>query len=106
MRILFDQGVPGPLRQSLSGHEIDTAYENGWATLENGQLLDAVEESGYEVFITTDKNLRYQQNLAHRTISIIVLPTPSWPRLRQLTAEVLEAVNRTGPGSYHEVPLA
>ncbi len=64
MRILFDQGTPLPLRDSLTGHAVATAYELGWSTLGNGELLDAAERAGYDLFITTDQNLRYQQNLS------------------------------------------
>jgi hypothetical protein len=64
MRILFDQGTPTPLRYHLLGHQVALAYEQGWSTLENGELLNAAEAAGFEVLITTDKNLRYQQNLA------------------------------------------
>lgn len=64
MRVLFDQGTPVPLRQALTGHSVFTAYELGWATLKNGELLRSAEEQGFEIFVTTDANLRYQQNLA------------------------------------------
>ena len=70
MRILFDQGVPEPLRQLLKKHEIATAYEKGWSTLSNGDLLDAAERDGYRTFVTTDSNLKYHQNLRTRTIKI------------------------------------
>lgn len=60
MRVLFDQGTPVPLRHFLSGHEVSTAYELGWATLKNGELLGLAEERGFEVLVTTDGNLRYQ----------------------------------------------
>ncbi len=63
MRILFDQGTPVLLRQTLTAHKVSTAFEMGWAKLENGDLLRAAEGQ-FDVFITTDQNLRYQQNLA------------------------------------------
>ena len=73
MRVLFDQGTPAPLRQALVGHVVETAYELGWATLKNGELISAAEAAGFEDLVTTDKNLKYQQNLTARTISIVVL---------------------------------
>jgi predicted nuclease of predicted toxin-antitoxin system len=73
MKILFDQGTPVPLRQHLPGHTVDVAYERGWSNLSNGDLLDAAERDGYQVLITTDQNLRYQQNLADRQIAVVVL---------------------------------
>src|SRR5215216_440790 len=80
MRIVFDQGTPVPLRRQLVGHTITTAYEQGWATLTNGALLDAAERAGFEVLITTDQNLRYQQNLTGRRLALVVFQSTSWPR--------------------------
>jgi hypothetical protein len=71
MNILFDQGTPVPLRRHLREHTISTAYEQGWATLTNGQLLEAAEHAGYHLLITTDQNLQYQQNLSERQIAIL-----------------------------------
>ncbi|MDZ4717339.1 MAG: hypothetical protein SH847_02635 [Roseiflexaceae bacterium] len=61
MNILFDQGVPVPLRRALTNHGVVTVYEQGWSTLVNGQLLEVAEQQGFDVFITTDQNLKYQQ---------------------------------------------
>lgn len=58
MKILFDQGTPVPLRRSLAAHEVHTAYELGWQTLENGELLNAAENDGYDLLISTDQNLK------------------------------------------------
>lgn len=73
MRILFDQGTPEPFRKYLAKHAVRTAYEEGWSRLRNGDLLTAAEAAGFEVFVTTDKNIRYQQNLEGRQIAIVVL---------------------------------
>ena len=81
MKILFDQGTPRPLRHHLAAHEIKTAAQMGWDKLHNGALLNAAE-SAFDVFITTDKNLRYQQKLTDRQIAILVLSSTSWPRIR------------------------
>lgn len=72
MRILFDQGTPAPLRRFLTGHLVSTAYEEGWSTVTNGDLIRLAEQKGFELLITTDTNLRYQQNLESRSISIVV----------------------------------
>jgi hypothetical protein len=80
MKILFDQGTPVPLRRQLQEHSVDTAYERGWSHLTNGALLAAAEAAGYELLITTDRNLKYQQNLAGRSLAILVLLSASWPR--------------------------
>jgi glutamate racemase len=105
LRVLFDQGTPVPLRQSLAHHSISTAYELGWSTLKNGELLRFAEENGFEVLVTTDTNLRYQQNLATRRIAVVVLSTTSWPRIRVVVERVASAVNAAGVGSYIEVSI-
>lgn len=104
MRILFDQGVPAPLREHLPGHEVATAYELGWSALSNGELLSRAE-SKFDVLVTTDRNLRSQQNLARRRIAIVVLPTTSWPVLQGITGRIIEALNSVKPGEYRPVPL-
>ena len=105
MRVLFDQGTPVPLRNALPGHEVSTAYERGWSTLKNGELLRMAEERGFEVLVTTDTNLRYQQDLKHRRIAIVVLLTTSWPRIRSVVERVAMAVDSTSAGSYVEVAI-
>ena len=80
MRILFDHNVPDPLRHALKGHEVETAYQRGWARLTNGDLLVAAEQAGFEVLITSDREIRYQQNLAGRKLALVLLGTnPSTP---------------------------
>ena len=103
MKILFDQGTPAPLRRVLGGHTVETAYERGWSTLQNGELIAAAESAQFDVLVTTDKNLKYQQNLAARSIAVVVLLTTSWPRIQQLLPQVIAAVNDAIPGSHFEV---
>ena len=103
MKILFDQGVPSPLRRYLAGHLVDTAAERGWSTLENGVLLDQAEEDGYQLFITTDQSLRHQQNLAGRKIAILVLLSTAWPLIRLRVEEIQAVVNGITPGDYKEI---
>ena len=105
MRVLFDQGTPVPLRHALAGHSVSTAYELGWATLKNGELLTSAEEKGFDVLVTTDTNLRYQQNLSARKIAVVVLSTTSWPRIRTAVESVSSAVNSASVGSYVEVAV-
>lgn len=94
-----------PLRQALTDHSVSTAYELGWATLKNGELLRSAEEQGFEVLVTTDTNLRYQQNLSVRRIAVVVLTTTSWPRIRGVVERVTSAVNFASAGSYVEVSI-
>jgi hypothetical protein len=83
MRILFDQGTPVPLKEYLSEHQVQTAYELGWSWLPNGELL-AAAEGRFDVLVTTDRNLRFQQSLSGRKLAVLVLPTTSWPKLSGL----------------------
>ena len=97
MRILFDQGPPAPLHAFLTGHSVRTAKAQGLATFTNGDLLTAAQDAGFDVLVTTDKNIRYQQNLTSRTIAIVVLETAQWPILRSHVAHVVAAVQAAGP---------
>lgn len=105
MKILFDQGTPAPLRDFLLNHDVSNAYELGWSTLKNGELLSTAEANSFEVFITTDTNLRYQQNLIQRKITIVILSTTSWPRIKSNTSEIITAVNQSADNSFIEVNI-
>lgn len=105
MRILFDQGTPLPLRRFLVQHQVATAYERGWSRLKNGQLLDMAEREGFEVFVTTDSNLKHQQNLTGRHISIVVLTTTSWPRIQRAVQAVVAAIDDAAGRGYTEVEV-
>lgn len=105
MKVLFDQGTPQPLRHELVGYSVDTVYEQGWSTLANGALLAAAEQAGYDVFVTTDQNLRYQQNLAARRLAILVLRTTSWPKIRPHVRRIQDAIDAINAGAYHEIPF-
>ncbi|MDZ7288417.1 MAG: DUF5615 family PIN-like protein [candidate division KSB1 bacterium] len=105
MKILFDQGTPVPLRQHLAGHVIDTVYERGWSNLSNSDLLDAAEQNGYQLLITTDQNLQYQQNLVGRRLAVIVLLSTSWPRIRMRVDDIRAAVDTISLGDYIEIPI-
>ncbi len=103
MRILFDQGTPVPLRKALVKHDVQTAYEMSWQELENGALIAAAEDEGFDLLITTDQNLRYQQNLAGRQLSILVLKSTSWPRIREHLTVITPLIDQAIPGTYQEV---
>ena len=106
MRILFDQGTPVPLRAHLSNHEVETSYDRGWATLSNGDLLAAADNEGFDILITTDHNLRYQQNLSARNLAIIVLLSTSWPRIQYHSGEISAAIDSATAGSYVEISIS
>jgi len=106
VKVFFDQGTPAPLRRALASHDVETAHERGWSQLKNGELIAATEQAGFEVFVTTDQNLRYQQNLAGRKIAIVVILTTSWPRIQADLSPVRAAIDTASSGSYIEVPVA
>ncbi len=105
MRLLVDQGTPVPLRRYLVDHSVDTAFERGWSRLQNGELLETSERDGYQLLISTDQNLRYQQSLSNRQLAIIVLLSTSWPRIQLRVDEVQTAVGEIAPGDYVEISI-
>jgi hypothetical protein len=105
MLILFDHVTPRGVARCLPGHIVTKAKERGWDTLANGNLLVEAERAGFDLLLTADKNMRYQQNLAGRRIAIVVLSTPQWPRVRLHLEKIAAAVNAAAPGSYVEVEI-
>jgi len=104
--VLFDHGTPKGLARALSAHTIHTAQSKGWDTLSNGALLDAAEEAGYEVLLTTDRRIRYQQNLQARRIAPVVLSgSTRWSSIRHQTDRIAAAVASATPSSYAEVEI-
>ena len=105
MRILFDHSVPRQLRRHFLDHEVDVAEERGWEALDNGALLDRVEEAGYEVVITADKNMPYQQNLGRRKLALIILGTNRWPLIVPRIWDIRNALKGIQSGEVREVPI-
>jgi len=99
MFILLDHVTPKGIARALVGHTVTKAKDRGWDTFSNGDLLAAAEAAGFDVFVTADKNMRYQQNLAGRRIALVVLGTPQWPVVKLHLAKITAAT----PGSYTEV---
>jgi hypothetical protein len=97
MLILFDNGTPAPFRDVLHGHIVVEAIERGWDRLTNGELIAASEAEGFELLLTTDKNIRYQQNLKGRKIAFVVIGNQQWPTLRRYVERVVAAVNAATP---------
>ena len=105
MRVLFDQGTPVPLRNLLDSHQIETAYERGWSQLSNGELLAAAEREGFDVFVTTDKNIISQQNLDGLPFAVVVLSSTSWPRIYTTSETIKLAIDAATPGTVTEVNI-
>jgi hypothetical protein len=105
MNILFDNGVPKPISRSLIGHEVTYARQIRWHELENGELTQRAEDAGYDVLVSADKNIRYQQNLSGRKIALVILGNQQWPDVRLCLDRIAAAVNGSTPGSYIEVEI-
>jgi len=107
MRVLFDQGTPVAIARSLERHTVKTARSQGWDTLRNGDLLRAAKDAGFEVLLTTDNSIEYQQNLKGRRIAIVVLTRNRWRSVQRLIPRIKAAVDGATPGSYEkiEVPI-
>jgi len=106
MLVLFDNGTPRTLARFLiDRHTITEARSHGWAELENGELLAKAEAAGFDVLVTTDKNIGYQQNLSGRKIAIVILGKGRWSLIKPHVAKVVAALNGAQPGSYTEVDI-
>jgi hypothetical protein len=106
MRVLFDNGTPRGVTAALKAHVVKEARALGWDTLRNyGELLDAAEAAGFEVFVTTDRNLRYQQNLTGRKIAIVVLGSGRWRLIEPRLAAIAAAVTGAAPGTFDEIEI-
>ena len=105
MRVFFDECVPRPLLKLLTGHEVKTAQDMGWNRMKNGELIRTAEAEGFDVFVTSDKNLQYQQNLRGREIALLVLSTNHWPALAKECALVRSALASLQPGQYIDLAI-
>jgi predicted nuclease of predicted toxin-antitoxin system len=106
LRILFDKNVPVGVGRFLSKHEVHTVVDLKWhPQLENGELLNAAEASGFHVMITADQNIRYQQNLTGRKLSLVALGSNIWPIVQKHREEITATVNATTPGSYNFIKM-
>ena len=105
MRILFDNWTPRGVSAALTEHIVEEARSRGWDTLANGELLDAAEAAEFDVFVTTDRNLRYQQNLAGRKIAIVVLDKARWKLIKRRLPEIAAAVAAAEQGSFVQIEI-
>ena len=105
MRILFDHGAPAPLIPFLLRHHVTKARDAGWDRLTNGELLNVAEAAGFDHLVTTDKNMRYQQNLSGRVILFVVLGNSQWRIAVNYVETITAAVEKVKPGSYAEIDI-
>jgi len=103
--ILFDNNVPRGLARALAAHTVVEARTRGWHLFKNGDLLQAAEDAGFDVMVTSDKGIKYQQNLMGRKIAMVVLSQGRWRLVRQRLEAIAAAVDAATPGSYTEVEL-
>ena len=106
MRVLFDNGTPRGIAAALTGHIVEEARVHGWDTLSNGELLDAAEAAGFDVFVTTDRNIRHQQNLAARKIAIVVLGKGRWKLIKNRLPAIITSLASATPGSFAEIEIS
>ena len=105
MRILLDECTPRVVKTGLPARSITTVQDLGWAGVGNGELLARAEQQ-FDVLVTTDRSLRYQQNLAGRRLAILVLPTNRIPAVKALLPAIEQALERIRPGMLIELPSA
>lgn len=105
MLVLFDNGTPRGIARELRGHTVKESRAQGWDELRNGELLDVAEAAGFDLLLTTDQNICYQQNLTGRKIAIVVLGKGRWRLIRPMLAQVVAAVDAARPGSYTEADI-
>ena len=100
MLILLDECVPRPFRRELSAHEVRTVHEMGWAGKKNGALLALMQHNSFEALVTTDQNLRHQQNISHFRVAVVVMVamTNRLANLVPLAAAVARALENIQPG--------
>lgn len=105
MRILLDECVPRPLKRELVDYEIRTVVEMGWSGKKNGELLRLMNQDGFKILLTTDQNLRHQQNLEQAGVAVIVLVARS-NRLLDLVPlipDVRSVLSTIAPGKVIEI---
>lgn len=105
MIVLLDQGTPAPLRTHLNAHQVSTAFERGWNTLKNGDLLNAAESANIDVLVTTDQSMPQQQNIQGRSIAVVILDSTSWPRIQGRIKEITDAITAAQPGQFSVVSI-
>ena len=105
MLVLFDNNIPRGLARALKDHTVIEARARNWHLLKNGELLQAAEDAAFDVMVTSDKGIKYQQNLTHRKIALVILSQGRWKPVRQRLEAIAAAVDAATPGSYTEVEL-
>ena len=103
MKVLLDENVPQKLRAHLPNHQVSTVAFMGWGAMQNGELLKAAEDAGVEVFVTADKTLAYQQNIAGMKLAVVALSANNWPVIKNHVTRVAAAVDGAKAGAVTRV---
>ncbi len=103
MKVLLDENLPYLLRNNIGNHDVFTVRYKGWAGLKNGELLTTAEDDGFEVLITGDQTISYEQNLAGRRVAILVLSSIDWHILKNHLPLVIAAIDGALPGTVQTV---
>ena len=104
MKILLDECVPWPMYKLLSNHACSSVQDLGWGGIKNGDLLQRAEDE-FDLFITSDQNIRYQQNLAGRRIAILELSTNDVNRIQSASTLIQEALQRIQPNEFRQLTI-
>ena len=104
MKILLDECVPWPMHRLLTSHECSTAQQHGWSGIKNGSLLQLAEKE-FDLFITSDQNVRYQQNLAGRRIAILEFSTNKLRRIEAAAALIQSAIASIRPSEFRRLEI-
>lgn len=104
-RVLFDKNVPYSLRRYLIDYQVRTAEDEGWGQVSNGELIALAENAGYQILLTCDQNIQYQQNMAHRRLSMVVLGSNIWPSIIPKITDITAALGRAAPGSFEFIEI-
>lgn len=103
--VLLDESVPIALRRLLTEHDARSVIYMGWSALKNGDLIARAEAEGFDIMITADQSIRYQQNMTGRRLALVVLDTNFWPTIRANYQHILEAVEASAAGGYIEIAI-
>ena len=104
MRILLDECVPWPMHRLLANHSCVSVQAQGWAGIKNGELL-RLAETDFDLFITSDQNIRYQQNLAGRKIAVLELSTNDIERIEAAASLIQDAVEKIEPEQFQQLEI-
>ena len=105
MKVLLDENLPHRLRNAIAAHEVFTVRYQGWSGLKNGELLGAAERGGFELFLTGDQTISYEQNLAGRRMAVLVLSAIEWHIISQCLPVIQAAIDAAAPGSHRIIEV-